>query len=112
MTRVRLYEDKSGFVWRFEVEGHSGFGEQGNDIVCAAISAVAQTALGALMDLAGINEEQFIIEDGYIDCHIPLDISDENKYIAGIITQTMEIGFEQIRMVQKKYIRIRKEVLD
>ena len=43
MTRVTFfYRDKT--PCGFSAEGHSGFAEEGSDIVCAAVSAVTQTA--------------------------------------------------------------------
>jgi len=35
-------------------QGHAGYGRSGKDIVCAAVSALAYTAAGALEELAGI----------------------------------------------------------
>lgn len=41
MTILRIYRKGNLFIG-FECEGHSGYGEEGGDIVCAAISSGVQ----------------------------------------------------------------------
>ena len=43
MTEVTFFK-RNGKLLGFSAEGHSGYAEEGNDIICAAISAVTQTA--------------------------------------------------------------------
>jgi len=44
MTRAVMYWDRM----RLEVKGHAGGGEKGKDIVCAAISMLAEALVGVL----------------------------------------------------------------
>ena len=44
MTTVSVIK-KAGHIVEFTLSGHTGAGERGSDIVCAALSAVSQTAL-------------------------------------------------------------------
>ena len=53
MTRVVFYT-LGGVLCGFEADGHAGYADAGEDIVCAGISAVLLTALGGLTDIAGI----------------------------------------------------------
>ena len=47
MTRITFY--KSGDVfYGYEESGHSGFAEEGEDIVCAAISAMTMLVINAI----------------------------------------------------------------
>lgn len=41
MTTLRMLRDRQGY-WGFCCTGHSGYAESGEDIVCAAISALTQ----------------------------------------------------------------------
>ncbi len=50
MITVTLFK-KDGRVTRVRSEGHSGLAESGNDVLCAAVSAIVQTAYMALVDL-------------------------------------------------------------
>jgi uncharacterized protein YsxB (DUF464 family) len=94
MIEVSIVRDNRGFVWEFSLSGHAEFGDYGSDIVCSAVSALAQTAVAALQKLAGI--KKYTKRDGYLKCSIPRDIGENEKYIAKIILETMVIGFKQI----------------
>lgn len=107
MIKISIVRDKEGFIWEFTVKGHAGYKEYGSDIVCAAVSAVAYTAVGALDDLAGIRNHTE--KDGYMKCSIPLDIPRDKKQIAYIILETMAIGFRQIEEAYGKYVSVLEE---
>ena len=38
----------------FEIKGHSGYGEEGNDIVCSAVSSAAYLTANTVTDILGI----------------------------------------------------------
>lgn len=48
------------------VDGHAGFAETGNDIICAAVSALAQGLIHSLSDLT---KDEFLhnVRDGHIE---------------------------------------------
>ena len=48
MTSIRFSRDKSGRLSGFTVVGHTGYAPEGEDIVCAGVSALSQTAVNAL----------------------------------------------------------------
>ena len=108
MINVNIVRDHSGFIQNFSTEGHAGFDEQGQDIVCAAVSVTAYTAVGALEDLAGI-KDCHKVEDGFISCNMPLDITEEQKKTAGIILETMVIGFRQIELGYGEFLKVMEE---
>lgn len=104
MIDIRIVRDKEGFIWEFTVEGHAGFDKRGSDIVCAAVSAVAYTTIGALDDLTDI--KNYSEKSGLMSCRIPTDISEDKKQVVKIILETMLIGFKQIRDAYKKYVSV------
>ncbi|HEX3029434.1 MAG TPA: ribosomal-processing cysteine protease Prp [Clostridia bacterium] len=104
MIDIRIVRDKEGFIWEFTVKGHAGFDKRGSDIVCAAVSAVAYTAIGALDDLADI--KNYSEKSGFMNCSIPAEIPEDKKQVARIILETMSIGFIQIRDTYKKYVSV------
>ncbi len=77
-------------VRKVEVTGHGG-GKAGSDIVCAAVSAVAETALAGLLhyDREGVNWE---MREGYIS----IQVRDSVKKPTDAIMTTMIIGLKQI----------------
>ena len=52
MTRCEFTRENERIV-RFSVSGHSGYGEAGTDIVCAAISAVVTMAEATINEVCG-----------------------------------------------------------
>ena len=57
-------EDSEGCVRGVELKGHAGYGEEGEDIVCAAVSTAVQFAECTITDVMGnrvktkVNEEK------------------------------------------------------
>ena len=63
MTRVSFLRDSSGTLLGYTAKGHSGFSEQGSDIVCAAVSSAAYMAANTVTDIIGDGAEASA-EDG------------------------------------------------
>ena len=47
MTTVVFYKT-DGIYYGFEDEGHTGFGEEGNDVLCAALSSMTMLLVNAI----------------------------------------------------------------
>ena len=61
------------------VDGHAGFAETGNDIICAAVSALAQGLIHALSDLTE-DEIFYNVRDGHIEIFFR-DLSEQGKLL-------------------------------
>lgn len=48
----------------FEISGHSGYAEEGTDIICASVSSVAYMAVNTITDVIGAKAD-ISISDGY-----------------------------------------------
>jgi len=104
MITINVVRDKSGFIWQYIVEGHAGYDEAGKDIICSAVSAVAYTGINALDELVGI--KNYGIEDGYMICSIPTDLSPELKEKVSIILETIVVGFKQLELTYEDYVSV------
>jgi uncharacterized protein YsxB (DUF464 family) len=104
MIKVIIVRDNQGFIWEFSLSGHAEFGDYGSDIVCSAVSALAQTAVAALQKLAGI--KKYTKGGGYLKCSIPRNAGENEKYIAKIILETMVIGIKQIERSYRDNITV------
>ena len=47
MTKITFFR-KNGVFWGFRETGHTGFGEEGDDILCSALSAMTMLILNTL----------------------------------------------------------------
>ncbi len=79
-----------------KVEGHSGWGVKGTDVVCSAVSAIIQTAIVAITEVAKIHQD---IEqrDGFLESTITIKGADSDSLNAfKIILETMLLGLRCI----------------
>lgn len=61
------------------VDGHAGFAETGNDIICAAVSALAQGLVHSLLSLTD-DKITYHIAGGHIDINYK-DLSEKGKLL-------------------------------
>lgn len=94
---VKLARIPSGMIRRFTVTGHAGYAPHGEDILCAGVSAIAQTVIGSLEDIAGIKPD-YVLRDGEISCELPdlSALSEQQTEIARVLMESMSIGCRQI----------------
>jgi uncharacterized protein YsxB (DUF464 family) len=105
MIIVEIRKNVEGFIRGFTVSGHSNYGEYGSDIVCSAVSALAQTTVLGLEVVANIKVKHRI-KDGFLSCDIP-DIENKDKALkASAIMDTMVLGLMNIQKNYSSYVRI------
>ncbi len=63
MTEVNFYTAKNGDLLGFHVFGHSGYAEEGEDIVCAAVSSAVYMVMNTVTDVMHIDAE-VSVDDG------------------------------------------------
>lgn len=107
MIKINVVRDKSGFIWQYRVDGHAGFGKEGEDIVCAAVSVVAYMGINALDDLVGFKNYSF--KHGHMICSVPTDIAEEKKEKIRTILETVVVGFKQIEFTYEDYVSVLEE---
>jgi len=105
MIHIVIYRDSAENIQGFLVEGHAGYADHGRDIVCAGVSAIAQTALLGLNDVANI-KPAYEINDGWLKCTVPSNISAADREKANIILKTMLQGFRSIQLKYRKFLSI------
>lgn len=106
MIQVRYHRNEQGDVTTFQVSGHADYAAHGQDIVCAAVSALVDTSLLALDRIAGQATEQENRE-GYSYCRL-LPGNEGAWQQAQVILETMLLGLTEIAKGYKKYIRVRE----
>ena len=90
MTTITFYK-ADGFYYGFEEQGHTGYGESGEDILCSALSAMTMLIINAIEVVYASNVEYTIDEktaDIKLIARDALDSTDEKKQyaISGLIT--------------------------
>lgn len=106
MIRVTIYQNASDKYCGFRMEGHAGFAAYGNDIVCAAVSALV---------INTINSIEAFTEDTFADAvHQEEDVvafeltSNPVSQEAELLLNSLVLGLESIAdEYGKKYIRLK-----
>lgn len=106
MTVVRFFKNHQG-IMGFEAKGHAGFADAGQDIVCAAISVLTQTAVIGLEKVVQIKPKVKVRKkDGYLKCMLPNRLSPEAWKECQIIFQVLQAGLQGIVCEYEDFLRI------
>jgi uncharacterized protein YsxB (DUF464 family) len=107
MVEVNVFRDSDNNIKGYSVSGHAGAGNEGHDIVCSAVSAVAYTGVASLLNMAGGCE--YSAQKGDLRCFISEDTCNEDKVKARIILESIIIGFMQLENSYSKFVRLVEE---
>ena len=102
MISVEIFTNEDGMITGYTVTGHSGTAKRGQDIVCAGVSALTQSALLGIME--------------YLHRTVDYDIASGNLKMrlkepddsTEAILRTMYMGLAEIEKISPKGIRIQE----
>ena len=106
MTRCTLYVDGASRITGFSIKGHSGYAEEGSDIVCAGISALVITTENALCQLVKLSPAERGGEDGFLEVMLPEKMTDTQIHDAQLLLSALHIGLENIAQAYPDYVRL------
>ena len=101
MIHARLWQSED--TLGFEISGHAGYAAHGEDIVCAAVSAVAQAVAMGLEMVAGASERAQI-RDGF------LSWSGENRHDVLVLWRTLRLALLDIAQTHPTYLVVEENV--
>ncbi|HOB87843.1 MAG TPA: ribosomal-processing cysteine protease Prp [Bacillota bacterium] len=104
MIRVTVWRKAAGPISGFQVEGHAGYAPAGEDIVCAAVSALTQAALLGLERLLGIRPAQFHCRRGNLKCLFQPAPEREGQ----LILETMVQGLKETAESYGTYLSLKE----
>ncbi|MGM0123650.1 hypothetical protein IGI37_001023 [Enterococcus sp. AZ194] len=108
MIKGTFKRNDSGQIVSFTLTGHAGAGTEGNDIVCAGVSALAVSAINGIDALAGfepivdVNE----IDGGYLYAEVVSGMTQEQNNIAQILLENLLLGLQAMEEENTEYIQI------
>lgn len=109
MTKISIKKNQEDFL-RVTCDGHTGYGVEGEDIVCSAVSSIVQTAALGLLMVASVPVK--IDRDdkkGFFEIIIPENLSDDKKHDVNIILSTMLCGISDLREEYSDFIELEVE---
>ena len=106
MTEITVWSRRGRLVG-FDAIGHTGYAEAGEDIVCAAVSAITQTAVIGITEVVKA-PCALDISDG--ELHLMLEKTVKGKQFeqAELILRTMLAGLRSIETDYSDYLKLEK----
>ncbi|HYF76179.1 MAG TPA: ribosomal-processing cysteine protease Prp [Symbiobacteriaceae bacterium] len=105
MTEVQVRRAPDGTVTELRVSGHTGYAEQGEDIVCAGVSALAVTCLIGLKKVAR-HPHEGKARSGSMHCKLLPGGTPESAAKAQAILETTVLGLQDIAKDYHQFIRV------
>lgn len=104
MTDITIVK-KQDSITKVTCIGHTGYAAEGEDIVCAGISTLTQTALLGLLQVAQINVK-YKSKDAFLEFELPQDLSYDERHDADVILDTMLCGISDFLSEYSDYINL------
>lgn len=105
MIRACLFSDASGYLTGFQVKGHADYADEGQDIVCAAVSSLTTTCCNALEKEIGITPDVFAA-DGHMSCTLPEGISNEALQNAQWMFLFLKTGLSDLQVAYPQNVQL------
>jgi len=108
LIRAEIIRRKAaGDIVGYRVEGHALFADEGNDIVCAGVSAVAVGAVNAAEAVAGV-KLLVRMEKGLLHAAVPDQVPDAAREKLETVLEAMTVMLRTIEKSYGSYIRIKE----
>ena len=104
MTKIKLFKS-NGYYVAFECSGHTGYGEEGEDILCATISGITQSVVLGLTKVLNIkiglkrNDKK-----GHLKVELPKDIDSTQMREAQVLIGTLYESISDLIIGYSGYI--------
>ena len=105
MTTITFYKT-GGFYYGFEEQGHTGYGEAGDDVLCAALSSMTMLLINAI-EISYASHVDYTIDEKTTDIRViaksalPKYEKDEKKQFA--VSGLIQAYFFQLMDLVEEY---------
>ena len=104
MVKIKVSRNSKGYITKIEANGHSGYAEEGLDIVCAIVSTAVQSVVVCCEDV--LKSEYFAdIKDGYLKWYLN---NDETAEKMSVLTETVYRVLIQAQESYGSYISVKE----
>ncbi len=106
MTDITITRKNNSIV-EVTASGHTGYGVSGEDIVCAGVSTLIQSALLGLLQVAQINVKYKVDEEkGSLKLTLPEKLTAAERHDADVILNTMLCGLKDFYTEYSDFINL------
>jgi len=97
---------KENEIDEITVSGHAGYSDQGEDIICAAVSVLTISILNGLTEIVGRKDLCEVVKDGYTNFTVPKSSSELQNIKTEILLATYQLGIQGIKEAYGDYLKI------
>lgn len=106
MTTVAFHLEGNRIVG-FDVRGHSGYGEEDGDIVCAAVSSAVNLVNATVNDVLGLAAAVHTDpESAWLSFHLPGGLSDSDEATCQNLMAGMMVYFAELHQAFPPYFQV------
>ena len=104
MIKFIAVKNTDGNIRRFTVDGHSGFAESGEDIVCAAVSSTVWMTINGI-EKQNLARLEYVERDGFVDCIV------EEKFSEGadVLLNSLVMFIAELSGQYKEFLKLSEE---
>jgi len=93
MIRVSIYADAKGVYRGIAIKGHAGYGEYGQDILCAAVSALSTNTVNSIEKFSA-DHITVRTDESLGELYMRLDTRRDST--SQLLMKSLELGLESI----------------
>ena len=109
MIEIKI-QRKNDKIFHFEISGHANSSEYGQDIVCAAVSAVSQMTLNGLIEILDLKKIKYEMNEGLIICDLAgSNLTSEEYEKVNILINSM---FVYLKAIEENYPKNVKMIIE
>lgn len=108
MTKVEFFLSQNKQYTAIDLMGHAGYAEEGEDIVCAAISSTVQLTHALLSDVRKLHVDALIEQDG---AHIRLTLDPRDRMAGQDAFKALHLFYTELEQTHSDHIKV-TEVYD
>ena len=106
MTTVTFLTEDARIIG-FDVQGHSGWGGSGEDIVCAAITSAVRLTECAVNDVLGLEAQVKVNEqDASLTLKLPRNLEGEADQVCQTLLAALMVYFVQLQEEYPQHINV------
>lgn len=107
MTTVSFFSEPGGRLTGFEVKGHSGLAEAGQDVLCAAVTSAVRLTECAVNDVLGLCAAVKIREqEALISLRLPGGLDESAEEVCQTLLAALMLYFVQLHEEYPNYIMV------
>lgn len=107
MTTVKFYKNENNFFTKVQVSGHTGFGAEGTDVLCASISGIVQAGVLGITRVVGVPANvQKNDQTGCLQIELPTNLSKKQMQDCQIVLGTMYESIADLKTGYSKFIKL------